>query len=71
MKIAAKENIAVTDEELAAAIEERYAEYGYASAQAFEAAIDKEEYRDSLLLDEILDFLVENAKIAEVPEITP
>lgn len=71
LKIAAKENIAVTDEELAAAIEERYAEYGYASAQAFEAAIDKEEYRDSLLLDEILDFLVENAKIAEVPEITP
>lgn len=70
LKIAADENIVVTDEEIDKALEEKYAEYGYASAEEFEAAIDKEEYRDSLLLNKVVDFLTENAKITEVPELS-
>lgn len=70
LKIAAEENITVTDEEMDAAVEESYAEYGYPSAEEFKAAIDMEEYRDSLLLNKIVDFLVENATITEVPELT-
>ena len=70
LKIAAEENITVTDEEMDAAVEESYAEYGYPSAEEFKVAIDMEEYRDSLLLNKIVDFLVENATITEVPELT-
>lgn len=70
LKIAADENITVTDEEINAAVEENYAGYGYANADEFKAAIDMEEYRDSLLLNKIVDFLVENATITEVPELT-
>ena len=70
LKIAADENIAVMDEEMEKTAEEKYAEYGYASADAFKTTIDMEEYRDSLLLNKIVDFLVENATITEVPELT-
>ena len=70
LKIAADENIVVTDEDIDAALEEKYTDYGYASAEDFEAAIDKEEYRDSLLLNKVVDFLVENATITEVPELS-
>ena len=69
LKIAADENISVTDEEMDAKAAERYTEYGYASVEDFKAAVDMEEYRDSLLLNKIVDFLVENATITEVPEI--
>lgn len=70
LKIAADENITVTDEEMELSVEENYAGYGYTSADEFKAAIDMEEYRDSLLLNKIVDFLVENATITEVPELT-
>ena len=70
LKIAAEENISVSDEEIEAKAEERYAEYGYASAEAFKDAVDLEEYRDSLLLNKVVDFLVENATITEVAELT-
>ena len=70
LKIAADENITVTDDEVDAAIEENYEGYGYASVEEFKAALDMEEYRDSLLLNKIVDFLVENATITEVSELT-
>ena len=70
LKIAADENITVTDEEMDAAVEENYAGYGYTSVDEFKAAIDMEEYRESLLLNKIVDFLVENATITEVPELS-
>ena len=69
LKIAADENITVTDEEIEQSVEENYAGYGYASAEEFKTTIDMEEYRDSLLLNKIVDFLVENATITEVPEL--
>ena len=70
LKIAADENITVTDEEIEQSVEENYAGYGYASAEEFKTTIDMEEYRDSLLLNKIVDFLVENATLTEVPELT-
>ena len=70
LKIASEENIVVTEEEINAAVEESYAEYGYPSAEEFKATIDMDEYKDSLLLNKIVDFLVENATITEVPEVT-
>ena len=70
LKIAAEENILVSDEEVNTAINERYAEYGYASAEEFRGVVVFEEYRDSLWLDKIIDFLVENAVITEVPELS-
>ena len=69
LKIAAEENITVTEEEVDAAIETSYAEYGYPSAEDFKANIDIEEYKDSLLLNKIVDFLVENATITEVSDL--
>ena len=70
LKIAADENIVVTEEEVNEAIENNYAEYGYANAEDFKASIDMNEYKDSLLLNKIVDFLVENATITEVSEVT-
>ena len=70
LAIAKAENIAVTEEEMEETITEKYAGYGYASADAFRESVDLEEFKDSLLLNKVLDFLVENATITEVPEIT-
>lgn len=70
LRIAEEESLLVTDEELNTAIEESYALYNYPSAEEFRAAIDTEEYRDDLLLNKVVDFLLENATITEVPELT-
>ena len=70
LKIAEQENIIVSEEEMNAAIEENYASYGYASVEEFKSTVDLQEYKDSLLLTKIVDFLVENATITEVEELT-
>ncbi|MGN1314379.1 MAG: trigger factor [Lachnospiraceae bacterium] len=64
-KIADVEGIEVADEELDAAVEENYASLGYGSAQDFKSGNDMEEYRDSILLNKIIEFLVSNAVISE------
>ena len=69
LKIAKEENLLIGDDELNASIEENFAEYGYTSAEEFRSLVDLEEYRDSLLLNKVVDFLVENATITEVPEL--
>ena len=70
LKIAAQENISISEEEMNAAIEENYASYGYTSVEEFNTMVDLQEYKDSLLLTKIVDFLVENATITEVSELT-
>ena len=70
MKIAEVENIKVTDEEVNTAIEERYAEYGYASADEFKNNVVFEEYRDSLWLDKIVNYVLENAVVTEAEPLT-
>ena len=69
IKIAKEENIVVTDEELNAIIEENYASYGYDSVDTFKNSVDMEEYTDSLLLNKVVAFLVENANVSEVEEL--
>lgn len=70
LKIAAQENIEVSDEEMNAAIETNYADYGYTSVEEFKSVVDLHEYKDSLLLTKIVEFLVENATLTEVAELT-
>ncbi len=64
-KIADVEGIEVTDQELEEAATENYASFGFDSAESFKAANDMEEYRDSMLLNKVLDFLVENAVVIQ------
>lgn len=63
--IAEKEGIEVTDEELNAKIEENYANLGFESVETYMEEGNPEEYRDYLLTEKVLDFLVENAVVTE------
>lgn len=61
--IAEKEGLEVSDEELEESISEEtssYASYGYESEEAYKAAIDKEAYREYLLVEKAVEFLGEN-----------
>ena len=62
-KIALEEEIEITEEEMNADFEEKYASMGYASADDLKAAVDIKEYKDSMLLDKVVNFLVDNAAI--------
>ena len=70
LKIAAQENISISEEEMNAAIEENYASYGYTSVEEFNTMVDLQEYKDSLLLTKIVNYLVDNATVTEVSELT-
>lgn len=62
--IADEEGIEITDEELEESISEMtsgYASYGYESEEAYRETIDEEAYREYLLIQEVGDFLGENA----------
>lgn len=67
-KIALEENLEVTEEELNTNIEENYAAMGYASADNFKEMVDLKEYKDSMMLDKVFNFLVENAVVTEQVE---
>lgn len=61
--IAEQEGIEVTDEELEESISAEasgYAAYGYESEEAYRAAIDKEAYREYLLVEKTVGFLGES-----------
>ena len=62
-KIALEEKIDITEEEMNADFEEKYASMGYTSADDLKAAVDIKEYKDSMLLDKVVNFLVDNAAI--------
>lgn len=68
--IAEAEGILITDEVLNKTVEENYDDLGYSSVEEFKAANDLEEYRDSLLLEQVLDFLIENAEVTENAQVT-
>ncbi len=70
LKIAGQENITISEEEMNVAIEENYASYGYTSAEEFNSLVDLQEYKDSLLLTKIVNFLVDNAVVTKVSELT-
>ena len=67
-KIALTENIEVTEEEMNTSIEANYAAMGYPSVETFKETVDLKEYKDSLLLDKVVNFLIENAVITNEVE---
>ncbi len=62
-QIAEIEGIDVTDEEAMAEMESLYEEYGYESVDDFLQYVSLEEYRDDLMFEKVLQFLIDNAKV--------
>lgn len=66
-KIAENEGLTVTQEEIDADMEQQAGIYGYESADAFKEAMGGElrGYDESLVMQKVVDFLVENAKVTQ------
>ena len=58
----------MTDEKLQKSLEDNYAFYGYDSVEEFEKSIDLQDYRDSLLINEVAEFLLKHALVIEKEE---
>ena len=65
MKIASLEKFKITDKELDEEIDKNYANFGFDSAEAYKKSGNPEDYRNSLLINKVLQFLVDNAKVTE------
>lgn len=65
--IAQKEGITVTDEEVEADLAENYAKLGYESPEAYKENASIEDYRDYLLTNKVIEFIIDNAVITEAP----
>lgn len=61
--IADKEGLNLSEEETAREMEERALEYGYESAEAFKEQSDEETFREYLMVEKTIEFLIENANI--------
>lgn len=64
--IAEAEGMEVTDEELDEEIEANAVSMGYEDADAYRKALDVEGYREYMLTEKVLDFLLENAEVVDV-----
>lgn len=67
--IAEKEGLTVSDEEMDKDIESKAAQYGYESADAYKEAIGGEikGYREMLISEKVMAFLVEKAVVTDTP----
>lgn len=63
--IANREGLTVSEEELQARLEEDAAYAGYASVEDLLEDYDKEGYRNYMMTEKVLDYLMENAEITE------
>lgn len=63
--IADAENIALSEEEIAQAVEKNAVMYNYESAEAFKEDNDQEMFEEYLMADKVILFLIDNAKINE------
>lgn len=63
--IANLENLNVSDEELDALLAADAAKAGAASVEDYLGETDKETFRENYMFDKVLDFLIENASVAE------
>ncbi len=63
--VANAENLNISDEELQENLEQYATLGGYDTVEDFLGDLDKEEYREFFLLEKVLDFLTENARITE------
>ncbi len=61
--IADAENITLSDEEVEEEIKNRAADYGYISEEEFKANVELESFKEYLMSEKVMDFLMENAKI--------
>lgn len=66
--IAKQEGITVTDEEVEADLAENYAKLGYESPEAYKENASIEDYRDYLLTNKVVEFIIDNAVITEASE---
>lgn len=57
------EDLNMSEEEVSQAMEESAAEYGYASVEEFKEQADEKTFREYLMAETVMDFLVENAVI--------
>jgi len=66
--VAKAEGIEVTDDDIDAYLKNAYdtaSTTAYSSYEDFRATIDPEVYREGLMAEKVLDFLVENANVVE------
>ncbi|MCM1143697.1 MAG: trigger factor [Blautia sp.] len=61
--IADAEGLNLTEEELSQEMEERVAEYGYASVEEFRQRADEQTFHEYLMADVVIEYLVEQADI--------
>ena len=66
--IAEKENITVSDDEYTDYVNSVYEESGYTSAEEYEEDYTKDETVNTILYNKVMDFLMQNATVTEVPE---
>lgn len=64
--IAEAEGLSVTDEELDAEIESNAGSLGYDDVEEYRASLDVEGYREYMMSEKVLDFLLENAVVTDV-----
>lgn len=64
--VADAEGLAVTDEELDKEIESNAASMGYEDVEEYRASLDVEGYREYMMSEKVLDFLLENAVVTDV-----
>lgn len=64
--IADAEGLSVTDEELDAEIETNAGSLGYDDVEEYRASLDVEGYREYMMSEKVLNFLLENAVVTEV-----
>lgn len=66
--VAEKEEMTISDEEIEKDLEEKAADYGYESVEAYKEALGNElkGYREYLMVERVTEFLVKNAKVTEV-----
>lgn len=63
--VANAEDLNVTDEQLQENLEQYAAQGGYATVEEFLGDMDREEYREYFMFENVLDFLTQNAQITE------
>lgn len=66
--IADAEGITVSEEEIQEEVDSRVESYGYESAEAFEANTDMETFKEYLMAEKVMAFLMENAVINTVSQ---
>jgi trigger factor len=63
--IANREDLNISDEELDATLLEYAQNYGYSTIEEYIGDTSKEDYREYLMMNNVLQFLMDNAVVSE------